>query len=378
MKVSILTRRAGYNYGSMFQAYAIRTIVAQLGHEVQVLNYDEYQQYKTFKLKLVLLKIAYLVLYPFKRLLKNNVVWNRIKQTKIQKEKFDLFDKNFIYPTKERFTDSKQLKKATENSDVCLCGSDQIWNPNLFDENYFLIFCDKKKTKLVAYAPSFGVDELEKHREEIAGFLQRFDKISVRENTGTQIIRSLINKDVSLVLDPTLLLKKEEWQQLSVFPLLQKTPYILCYFLGSMYIPYQFIRKLQDITGLEVKNICTFRTRNNIEGILYDTLDPCEFIGMIENASYVLTDSFHACIFSIIFNKEFFVFERFGSSDKANQNSRIYSLLQTFGIEDRLMLYNKSIPVLSERIDYSELLLILNKKRKDSFDFLQEAIAVMS
>jgi len=374
-KVWIITRRAGHNFGSSLQAYALQLTVEKLGYKNEIINYDEY--YHNIKWRIrpfindCLFKVMCLIPTLSELVAKNKYRWLIERNT--QQGKFDIFERDNLTLTKKKFNTSKAIARAAKDCDICICGSDQIWSPLLFDPTLFLDFCNKDRTKTIAYAPSFGINSIGQNRDQIKNLIDSIHFISVREETGSEIIKELTNRDAPVVLDPTLLLDRKEWVKLATQADTGSEPYILCYFLGGAYIPYKFIENLKNQTGYRIINICTFRTLNSIQGECIADASPSEFITYIANAAYVCTDSFHGTIFSILFERQFFTFERFGN-EKENQNSRIYTLLKTCQAQNRLIPYDSipstNIPV----INFDILKINLEFEKVGSIKYLETAL----
>ena len=374
MKLAVLTRRYGYNYGSSLQAYAMRLMLEGLGHKVTVLNYDEFSQHPTWKIKPTLRNIVVPILCFLGKLgLNNNIIYNAKIESE-QKIKFRIFDRNNICPTKTRLYSSHQLKNAINGMDACICGSDQIWNPLIFDKHFFLDFCDKGEVRKIAYAPSFGVSKILNNKDDIKKYLSDFNHISVREKQGQTIIKNLIGSIFPVVLDPTLMIRADVWKKLMQIPNV-KLPkrYIACYFLGHNYIPQEIISSILKQLDCEIVNITTFRTTNDIKGIQLDNLSPLEFIYAIDKASYVLTDSFHATVFSILFHTSFYSFCKHKKSDENNENSRLISLLSLFNLESRYVDDN-DMEMKLEKINFEECDKKLDILRTYSYDFINKAL----
>lgn len=292
----------------------------------------------------------------------------------IQRCKFFLFDKEYICPTMYTLRTKFQLKKAVADCDSVVCGSDQIWSPLLYDKHYFLDFVDGSKKRKIAFAPSFGVVNLGALSKKIADYLNDFHSISVRESVGQTIIESLpINKPCTTILDPTMLVDVADWNKISSSIDLPKK-YIMCYFLGKN-IPDEFISGISKEQGCTVVNVTSFTTMNYVDGaIALNTLSPSEFIYAIKNADCILTDSFHASVFSILNKKPFYTFNKHANSDSSNQNSRIYNLLDKLGLTCCHIVNVKNMRIRYPEIDYVQVEKNLQILRKQSIDFLNEAL----
>lgn len=373
-EIRIITRRAGYNYGSSLQAYAMQRILEKLGFPNQILNYDESSRKPLWRLRPLLEDLVYRVMHIAPMLTKHLFPWKfkYLCERDEQIKKFNNFEKTYLKLTPAAYRSSRMLARAVSGCDICICGSDQIWSPLLFDPSFFLDFCKGTSAKTVSYAPSFGVSEVISHRAEIRDLLNGIDIISVREKEGAEIIRELTGRNVPVVLDPTLLLEADDWRAIARPPK-RANPYILCYFLGEKRIPHQVLSKLRQVTGYDLLNVCTFRTRNDIIGDQDCTLSPEEFLGAVANAAFVCTDSFHGTIFSILFERPFFTFERFGK-ERTGQNSRIYTLLDRLGLTGRLMPFDHGYNPDALPIEYGSVEDALNRSRKTSLEFLESAL----
>jgi hypothetical protein len=245
--------------------------------------------------------------------------------------------------------------------DFFVVGSDQVWNPTFpeFSELFFLTFVPKHKR--VAYAPSFGLSELpEEVKDNFSTWLSSMEYLSVREESGESIIRNLTGRDVPVVLDPTMLLTKEEWLRVST-PLktVPKKPYILTYFLGTL-----DAKRGKEIKLFAKKNSLMIIQINELTSKYYTT-GPGELISLINQATLILTDSFHGTVFSILFEKPFLTYKRVGRDDMYSRIETLFSLLHLENRENMRL----SDPNLCE-IDYHEVKQLLEIERNKAFDYL--------
>ncbi|NTW52160.1 MAG: polysaccharide pyruvyl transferase family protein [Chlorobiaceae bacterium] len=372
--IGIITRRAGYNFGSSLQAYAIQRVIEKLGYSALILDYDETSKNPLWRVRPFLDDSAYRFMNSVPMLSRRlfSTKHKELCDRDAQISKFSAFEKSHLKLTPKTYRSSRKLASAVSDCDICICGSDQIWSPLLFDPTMFLDFCRKIPVKTVSYAPSFGVGEINTHRDEIRELLNNIDIISVRENEGADIIRELTGRDVPVVLDPTLLLDVDDWRAIAE-PSGRKTPYILCYFLGEKRIPYRFLSEFSRHTGYELFNVSTFRNRNDIPGDSARTFSPQEFVGAVADAAFVCTDSFHGTIFSILFERRFMTFERFGS-ERHGQNSRIHTLLDHMNLNARLIPFDQGYCSNAQAIDYEVVRPSLNRNRETSLNFLKAAL----
>lgn len=276
---------------------------------------------------------------------------------------------------------SEKLSLSVESRDIIIAGSDQIWNPAWTDDAYFLNFVPDYNGK-IAYAASMGTNSVSQaFLEHVVPLINRFDFISVREESAKEILQPYVDKPIKVVLDPTLLLRREEWDEIAVQPTIPE-PYIFVYLLGEKREHRRLIKKYAKTLGLKIVFLPHVHFRFNpadcffADYNLYD-VGPREFVGLIKNAETVITDSFHGCVFSIIYQKKFWALKRHKDSEKENMNSRLYTLFDSLGLRDRLIEDESATydaKSLNRQIDYSMVETKLEALRKDSSDFLLNAI----
>jgi len=374
-KVGILTLNGYFNYGNRLQNYALQEVIKCLGFDVETIkvslekNVDIKNNFKIDKLKRIkslcfkefICKLSYRVW----RIMHNKRIINSINQ---REELFKEFTKNFIVETNYTISDNKIPDDINSKYDFFITGSDQVWNPNYNYGSpiYFLTFASKHKR--IAYAPSFGVSEIEpEFVDNYKEWLSEMNKLSVREDDGARIIKALTGRDTPVLVDPTLLLTKEKW--LSIAKKAKNKPkqnYLLTYFLGVMTEKYKKqIKNVAKINKLKIINL------GNIRDWKTYIIDPNEFIDYIDSCSVFCTDSFHGVVFSILLEKPFIVYKRRGNS--FSMYSRIDTLLKKFDLESREaenIMTNEDV----FNIDFSHVQLILEQERKKAFEYLKEAL----
>ena len=227
---------------------------------------------------------------------------------------------------KEKYCD---VTSNFDRSAILICGSDQIWNYHFAHERfyyYFLKFADEEKR--IAISASFGVERIPDEWKQIyIDGLKGFAHISVREDAGQAIVKNLLDRDVPVLIDPTMMLSEEEWLKVSKKPRVDcAKPYVLKYYLGDE-AEEDKIDSWAKENGYEV-----YELLNKEIPELY-SVGPGEFISLINNASLVCSDSFHCIVFSIIFSKPFLVYSRLGTGNY--MTSRMDTLLGKFGFLDR-------------------------------------------
>ena len=351
MKVGILTQYYGSrNYGGLLQAHALVQVLNANGHDSQQICYRP--QYSSLsqddapesrKCDSPTKRYFYALL----RRIEGNRTARVIENRNETLERFlqEIPHSDIVY-TKET------IKEANRVYDGFVVGSDQIWNPRSLDTSFFLDFAEKDKKK-IAYAASVCRDELSATEKTVfAEGLKNLDAVSLRENCAS-LLQDLTDKPIEWVLDPTMLLPKEYWDTIACDRMIPDE-YVLCYFLGDskeqrkLAKNYAKDKRLLLVTmphlavGIEASDI-GFGDKQMID------VSPEEFLSLIKHASCVLTDSFHATVFSLIFKKQFFVFNR---NKKDNMNSRIHSLVDLFDAGNRFctseemacLNYIKSVP----------------------------------
>ena len=357
------------NFGACLQAFALQKTIEKNGCECEVLKYSPIKSQR-FEIRFPFLRPALRF-----RLLIKSLFSNSYKQEYLRKRKFDIFRKKYLKFSKEKYICDSALIKSNEIYDCFVTGSDQIWNPNLYGKTnnrfYFLDFVETNK-KCIAYAPSIGVDKIpESCAKDMGKLLEKFSFVSVREETGKAIVNSCSTKKCSVVLDPTLLLNKEEWNNEIGKPLITKK-YILCYLFAENPFYCDFIEKAKKHFNYDVVVIPLSPLKYDSSYKKIFKLGPLDFVNLISNASLVITDSFHASAFSINLNVPFYCLPRNNHGDLNNMNSRVYNLLKLTGLEDRLV--TKSVINFDSNVDFSNSNDILKQKRNVDMRLLYDSL----
>lgn len=386
-RIGIVTQIRVYNYGTRLQAYAMQEIFRSRGFYTEILVLER----KT-PLSLFIYRIkAFLYLF-FKKSL-NNIRYRKYIRTNYPKLSsnwvvnsirtrllaLDRFNKLLNYSV---LTSEEALVKKTENFDVVVCGSDQMWRPfGNNDLKFKMLRCVSQNVRKISYAPSLGVNTMpEESKAFFRDALKDFYSISVRETSGAELLCSLTEKHVFVVLDPTLLIGRKVWDKI----LKEKTElmhenYCLCYFLGTNSRHRKIANEISKKQHLTIYNFSHFKefntADNDLEGLqLYD-VSPAEFIGLISKAKFVITDSLHCTIFSLMYHIPFLTLQRYNNTDELSTNNRIFSLLKQFGLESRILQnWEKTEEILTESIDFENVEKILLEKRKVSNAYLDIAL----
>lgn len=365
MKTGTITFHAPNNNGSFLQAYALQKILLdKLGVDNEIIDFrseKQTNQYKTFR-----------PIHSRNDLFKNIIALPHYKSLNHRYEKFENMRNKFLRKTRCFVLEDDAINQAN-NYDVVIAGSDQIWNTGApdFSKVYFL---PNLKTKKVSYAVSCGSiansTALEKYRNEI----NNFDMISVRESTIKNKLSAIYNGSIQIVLDPTLLLQKEDYCELYSKKALINKDYIFYYSINFTKDSLKSVRTLSKKTGLPVYTIFTsFHTsickQYGIK-IIYDG-GPSEFLNLIANAKIVATNSFHGTAFSLIFNKNLYYLCDIVNGNLKNDD-RIGGLFQQLGLDNRN--YNYTHNSLLPDIEFSKVDAKIQELKLNSIDWLKQAI----
>lgn len=371
MKIGIITFHAAFNYGSMLQAWALQSYLQDLGHQVEIVNYRSSNQkkiyYKPFKWNNIYSlrsSLKRLLLYP-----------SSIEPLNKKWHLFDDFLHQELHLSKE-YHSIEELKEASFDYDLLICGSDQIWNTNApdADEAYFGNFVGKK-TKKISYAASFGQYPGRINTDYVKQHLINFNTISVREIQSKELLLNYgLAADVKVVCDPTFLLDACQYVKLLGNERIIKDPYIFFYTPVGLPIKYLAIaEQLAEQTGLPViterayypKDIKPFKhIKNHIE------TGPREFLNLIYNAEYVIGGSFHLQVFSILLKKKFFCIN-------GDKDSRTNNLLNILGLTERIISLHKAVnfKTIDSINNWDQTDILLDEFKKDSMNFLSEYLS---
>ena len=259
-----------------------------------------------------------------------------------------------------------------------LVASDQVWLPDVAVSNFFTLRFAAPGVRRISYATSLGVSTYPNYAKKPAGeFWKEIDYLSVREQKGKEIIQSIVNVPVEVVADPTYLFTKEEWEALIQPERVVEEGYVLCYFLGDSESIKQYARKFAEDKNLRVVSILSDECNSDDSKYADEVLigkSVEDFVNLIRNAEYVLTDSFHGLAFSVINQKQVLVFYRKRLDVKESRNSRIDNIVRSWGIEDRLIREPQKLNIPTIDIDYNEVSLRVEELRASSLAFLDRAL----
>lgn len=366
MKIGIITWFTGTNYGTHLQVIALQQYLRSIGHEVYIINFEVNTAHKKsgFWERLCRQPAKYAMKYANRKFIK-------------QIEKRDIALVSIIQNQcrlTERIDTEEDYIRVCNQFDVLICGSDQIWNPNWYHRMYYADYPTITATK-ISYAPSVGVNAIPKRLEsEIRRSLKFFKAVSVREESGAELLTPLSPVTPQVVVDPTFLLNEKEWIKIASQNQDKRKPYVLCMFLtdkkGHWRAAHQFAKKNNleyvivpygGFSYLQHGRICA---GTGIE----------ELLTLIKEAAYILTDSFHITVFSMIFKRQFITFQRFKENETTSQNARVANLLKMVGIPERMIPYKSSVVPNMDTIDYKAVDQILKEKIDLSKYYLSNAL----
>lgn len=376
MKIGILTFHYAINYGAVLQAYATQTWLFKQGIDAYIINYIPVFQAAKYRPKLI--GQNYLADFQKKPFL-SIARWLRykllIEKDYIEKTiKFDEFLKRNIKMTPIMRNISELYDLNNDGYFAFLCGSDQIWNPEItrgFDKTYFCGFANNNVKKISYAASAADIEVLNKEEKKQVFFdlIKNFNYIGVREQSLAEFISSKLNINSVVTLDPTLLLEKEDYDKITVSRENINRDYLLIYQLARNPKAKEVAIKIAKKRNLEIIEVCgTFYNKPHSKNMICNA-GPSEFLGLIRNASYVITNSFHGTIFSIIYRKNF------NSILSKKGNSRIIDLLKSLELKNRIITSTEHF-VNSDAIDYSKHQELLEEMKVRSINYLKNSIGI--
>ena len=374
-----------YNFGGLLQAYALPTAIQKyFGLSAEQIDYalsigrDNSASHSHAKVCLMGNPVYRLGIWFF----------SRLEHTNLSKRKaaFDQFIGDI--PHSNQTYDVRTISECRDQYGICVCGGDQIWSDCSIDspsynmeeyKAYSLQFAGPR-TKKIAYAPSMAVLAMtEEYKTIMKKGLAEFHAISVRERSSIPLLRQITEKEIRVVVDPVLLLPETEWNDMARENNNQK--YILCYLLADSIAQRRAAKKLARKLHLPIVTfphilLNVVRKSDLFFGDIRDYASgPREFLGLIKNAEFVITDSFHACVFSMIFRTPFAVFERDKANRKGNMNSRIYDFLEEYHLE-RQLVTEETLAGMNEipKVDFTYAHQHWKRRREESLEYLRNAL----
>lgn len=383
-KIGLIIANPITNYGAHLQGYATQVAIDSLGAKTSVLDVSKVRGRAFVDFGLFIKAFGVILRRLFKK--KQTQNYNDLFRQNV-KERTQLAKdfRNRRLHDVVVYTDYAKLVNDAKSYDTIMIGSDQMWPPGASFGSILSLRFVPEGVKRVSYATSLGVSEYPKYCWNSARDMwTKIDYVSVREEQGANIIRKVCrNKvDVKVVVDPTYLMTKEQWENVIPVQKMCEKKYVFCYFLGDDINSKLCAKRYAEKNNLHLVSILSSESYSEIDRTFADdtvsAATPEEFINWVRGAECVFTDSFHGLAFSVINHKQFFVFYRKRRDSKQSRNSRIDNILSMWDCEDRLVVdptmdwTNKDIVP----IDYSHVESLITEKRNESLDYLKKAIGI--
>ena len=387
-KIGIAAVTYKENFGSALQTYATQYTLEKMGYDARIF------EIKGVHREIHIKKLLYYAGRMFdsvelKYLLANLKSRSRktasastdqyAQEMKVRKQVYADFNKkwNKMLPTVKGW---KALSEQASQMDAVVVGSDQLWRPSNIVGCYFTLEFVPDNVKKIAFSTSFGVPELpanlHKHAKK---YLSRIEHISVRENSGADIVKAESGREATVVCDPTMMLTAEDWMHIQEEKPFAEGKYILMYLMGDNPEQREFVKQLSKKSSCRIIGLLHGATYIAYDEEVADekpfNVGPSEFVNLIRNAEYVCTDSFHCCVFSILNSTKFFAFRRWPDGSKFSANDRLYTLLDFTGLSRRMLMGTEDVDkCIADDIDFGPVLEKVDEKRKMSMEYLVNAL----
>lgn len=362
--VAIHTINDDNNFGNRLQNFALQKVISDHGIPVKTLQDSMGQKSKYYGMWAEIRYLPGLVhLRALKKSISNQDSSFRNELLKQKRQAlFQSFTKKYVPKFSNGLVDSKKIRKV-------VIGSDQIWNPYFRNNLVEDISLPDLPVEKFSYAASIGISDIDEKYDEIFKLgIEKLQAVSVRENSAKKYLNNLSNKNVEVVLDPTMLLEKQIWTQVADLSTVTiNDGYVVTYFLGTPSSKQlDYIYKYATKRNLNVVNL------NDVNSKLFSSIGPLEFIKIIRDSETVFADSFHAAIFSIIFEKNFELFNRQDNSIVRDMNTRMKTLFEVFNLESRL--HSGEVNEEMDVVDFRDIRNILENERNRSLNWLLSAL----
>lgn len=384
LKIYTLNYYYGNNYGAVLEAYALQKSLEIMGYQTSCINYkhnEHFAQKLMRRIRWALMRPKMFFHYINVILNKNlNNNYNTKHYIRSDQSSFSIFRSKYLKIDIRNCRSSKDLDSKLDNVKACICGSDVIWakGDNSLDIDAYFLNWGRQSMKRVAYAPSWGTDSIDSlnkdTRNKIAYCLSKFDYVSVREKSGIDICNKLGREDAQWMPDPTLLLTMKDWNCVADPNTLNTAPYLLHYFVpyNQSLAPESIIKTVSQRLSINVVIIPDISKQDLTQEVWPS---PSRWISYIRDSDFIVTNSFHGVVFSIVFHRPF-VFTLLEGKD-APKNERLFSLLEKFNISERIVPeYSEELVlnIINTPINWDEVDSIISGWRKEGLDFLKDAL----
>lgn len=373
MKIAIITQPLRTNYGGILQNYALQTILKRFGHtpttlQRQEFNKTEYPRYFLTIFKRIILKLGGKYRYPIfyeKKYMKDYPIFTQYTLGFVNRH------------IKTQVVDYSNPTLAKDEFDAYVVGSDQVWRPSYNNIRFtFLDFAKEWGVKRIAYAASFGTDKWEFSQEDTAvctSLIRKFDAVGVREYSGVLLCHEHLATDAHLVLDPTLLLEKTDYEKLiDEVETKSSDGKLFVHILDKDANKHKLVKKVSEGKGLKSFEVNCKVDEHEVNIPIEERIQPPleQWLRAFKDADFVITDSFHATVFSIIFNKQFIVY-----ANEGRGCARFLSLLSLLGLENRLVQNADDVKILSmPAIEYNKINNEIERLREQSMEFINKVL----
>ncbi len=367
MKIALMTWFHYDNYGTVLQAVCMCRALRKMGHLVDVIDYFPGGRSLTLPVQADRGRIV-------RELRSRRRSADTPVTTQISGEAFERFRKENL--TFTRFCGTMtDLERLNEEYDCFLCGSDRIWLPMQFDSHFYLDFV-KDPARMIAYAPSiFDTGNIDRDvLEQMGALIRRFQHLSVREEVGRKFVQEAFERKTQELADPVLLIDADDWEGTLQLPGQEEEHYLFVMFQGKNRTYHDAAARLAGRLGLSLKILPVCESDMNRPGAVGDSVSPMQFAAMIRNADYICTDSYHATLLAILFQKEFCCFEQFTAREELTMNTRLVHILKAVGLSERMYDRDASLERYLEKIDYIPANYKLDALKLKSREFLKNAL----
>lgn len=368
MEIAILTLSASDNCGSLLQAYALQQILIYSGHKVDILDFITKRSKKMYR-----------IIHPgyIKQPRKLLGTFLKYRDLKEQRNDYQTFRKTYLKMSLQTFSNSSELAAIDGKYDYIICGSDQVWNTDMwdFDEAYLLKWC--KLSKKAGYAVSLGDkknNDLHKLHEKLVN-IDDFFMLSVREKSAAKKLNDIFKRDTKVCLDPTLLLSYEEWKKITDQNIVPETPFIFYYSYNyEDEIKNKMVAEFSKITQLPVYVINPSRWCDGKEEKykfhICKKSGPVAFLSLMQYCTWSLVESFHGTLFSYIFKKQFWFLK---NTDDNILDDRINDIMEILDMKSQVLHPSDIIDKINnEKISYRNIPYELQKLKKESIQFISD------